>query len=367
MIVPKEKIRVLHLLDTLEIGGKERIAVNTANLLPRDQYKLYLGTTRREGELSRFLSNDVGRLMLCRKRSFSFRAISKLIKYIDKEKIQIVHAHNAAIFMAFLAALFRPEIKLVWHDHMTQSVDKKLDWLYPFIAFKIQAAIAVNKNIENWFLKLGIPSQKIYYLPNFSLLVHETGEKVQSLPGVEGEKIICVANLRPEKDHTTLIQAMAEVVKSAPEATLFLVGASHDKAYLDYLKKKIEELRLQKNIFLIGSQTNIFGFLKQCNIGVLSSQIEGFPLALLEYGMAGLATVATDVGQCSEVLDDGLAGFLVPPSRAGLLAGALLQLIKSESKRAEFGKKLCSRVKELYSSENFISRTQKIYARVLET
>ena len=65
--------------------------------------------------------------------------------------------------------------------------------------------------------------------------------------------------------------------------------------------------------------------------------------------MAGLPTVATAVGQCTEVLDDGRAGILVPSGAPGQLAEALLALLQSPAQRAVLGKQLHQRVQAVYS------------------
>jgi glycosyltransferase involved in cell wall biosynthesis len=105
--------------------------------------------------------------------------------------------------------------------------------------------------------------------------------------------------------------------------------------------------------------------LKSCEIGVLSSASEGFPLALLEYGMAGLAVVATRVGKCEEVLDNGSAGVLVPPSAPRALGGAIVSLLQSPDRRRELGDRLGKLVRENYSAARAISQVLRIYGSVL--
>src|SRR5438876_11120160 len=85
---------------------------------------------------------------------------------------------------------------------------------------------------------------------------------------------------------------------------------------------------------------------KACDVGVLSSRSEGMPLALLEYGMNGLPSVATRVGQCAEMLDDGRAGLLVPPAAPEPLAKAILALLQSPEQRAELGGRFRQRTQQ---------------------
>jgi len=105
--------------------------------------------------------------------------------------------------------------------------------------------------------------------------------------------------------------------------------------------------------------------LRGCDVGVLSSVSEGLPLALLEYGMAKLPVVATRVGQCAEVLDEGRAGLLVPPGSPAELAEALVKLLGDGSQRREMGEKLCSRVREHYGPDKVVSQICRVYDLVL--
>ena len=100
MELNKNKINVLHLIDTLDIGGAERVAVNLVNLLPRDEYKTFLCTTRRIGPLQSKVNKDVKVLSLNRKYRFDLRALIKLYKFIVKSDINIIHAHLTSLFIA---------------------------------------------------------------------------------------------------------------------------------------------------------------------------------------------------------------------------------------------------------------------------
>src|SRR5690606_31080161 len=129
------------------------------------------------------------------------------------------------------------------------------------------------------------------------------------LKGKEDDfKIICVANLRPQKDHLNLITAFQML---APElnVSLHLIGEDPGTEYSASVHTAIENSPVNNKIFFYGSQAEIIYLLKQADLGVLSSRSEGLPLALLEYGIAGLPVVCTAVGQCREVVGNeiGLA------------------------------------------------------------
>ena len=105
--------------------------------------------------------------------------------------------------------------------------------------------------------------------------------------------------------------------------------------------------------------------MRACDVGVLSSASEGLPLALIEYGMARLASVATSVGQCAEVLDGGRAGVLVPPRSPDALAHALTLLLRSADERQTLGARLEEHVRREYSAASAMERITALYDEVL--
>ena len=84
-----------------------------------------------------------------------------------------------------------------------------------------------------------------------------------------------------------------------------------------------------------------------------------------ELRAAGLPAVATEVGQCGEVLAGGAAGLLVPPAAPEALAAALLRLLGSSEERARFGKRLRERVATHYGADTIVEQIAQVYQRVL--
>jgi glycosyltransferase involved in cell wall biosynthesis len=117
---------------------------------------------------------------------------------------------------------------------------------------------------------------------------------------------------------------------------------------------------------MLGSRPDVSAILRASDIGVLSSVSEGLPLALLEYGMAGMAVVATDVGQCGEVLDRGRAGVLVPASDPSRLAEALVELMLSPARRSTLGMALLRHVNSAYDADAIMKKVGHVYDSLLQ-
>src|SRR5438128_7724644 len=94
---------IMQVVDTLDMGGAERVAVNLANKLPRDIFESHLCVTRRSGPLAEFVQPHVKRFELGRRSTADARAVSRLVSHLRKYRVSIVHAHGASLFISALA------------------------------------------------------------------------------------------------------------------------------------------------------------------------------------------------------------------------------------------------------------------------
>ncbi|MGH7603728.1 MAG: glycosyltransferase [Gemmatimonadaceae bacterium] len=366
------RVGVMHLTDTLEIGGAERMAVSLANSLSRLRFEPHLCTTRRVGPLADMVAPDVGRLSLNRRRTLDASALRELVRYNQRHNIKILHAHGTAVFVAAVAALFRPHPKIVWHIHYGRhAADLSSGWQYRAIKKHIGWSIAVSEALADWAVKtIGMPSNSVTYIPNFSSYARKdprglNASNTTELPGQQGARIVCVANLVPEKDHITLVDAMERVIRVHPSAHLLLVGGGRNTECGRAVAERIANTKIAQNVSMLGQRRDVAEILLQADIGVLSSRVEGLPLALIEYGEAGLPVVVTSVGQCADVVDQGRAGIAVRAGNSAELADGIAALLRSADRRAELGSALRERVRREFNADNCVDRIDATYEKLL--
>ena len=111
-------MRIVQIIDSLEAGGAERMAVNYANALANEIDFSALVVTRKEGDLRNQINTNVPYLFLNKGSALDIIALLQLRKFILKNNIEIIHAHGTSFFFAFLLKLVLPSVKLVWHDHL---------------------------------------------------------------------------------------------------------------------------------------------------------------------------------------------------------------------------------------------------------
>jgi glycosyltransferase involved in cell wall biosynthesis len=361
----RKDIRVLHVIDSLATGGAEQMAVNMANALAANGIDTSLAVTHGDGLLHQKVSQAVSLTILHKRNALDIRAFRNMLRLVREKKINVIHAHSSSVFWSCLVKMFYPGIMLIWHDHYGKSehLAQRPVAALRLASFFVDHVVAVNEKLKKWSEDiLQYRSDKVTYLRNFAVLQTETND-VPPVPGDENRiRIICVANLRPQKDHTTLLQAYQIVARQLENVSLHLIGENPKTDYSEGIISAIESHPFHERIYYHGAQSNVSAWLRQMHIGVLSSASEGLPVSLLEYGMAGLQIVATQVGQVGEVLGDGTLGTLVPPSDAGALARAIEDAIDKKSFWPERSDRLRKYIYENYSESRIIERLIQLYS-----
>lgn len=352
------KLSVIQIIDSLNVGGAEVLAVNIANGLSEQKIDSHLCATRNEGFLKENLNSDVGYLFLKRKNSIDFKAILRLNKYIKKHRIKIIHAHSTSSFIAVCVKTINPKIKIVWHDHFGNSEFLKSRSVLSLKIFSyfFTSIISVNTNLKNWSIK-NLKTKNVFFIRNFPVFNNQ--KKITLLKGINKKRIVHLAGYRPQKDHLNLLKAFLEISKENNDWTLHLVGKSYNDEYSDLINNFIQSNNLSERIFQYGVCSDIHYILSQATIGILSSKSEGLPISLLEYGLAKLPAIVTDVGECNLVVKD--SSFIVPSSNSATLANSIQILANSEEKRKTLAIKINKIVTSSFSKREAILKIIDIY------
>ena len=361
-------MQVMHMIDSLALGGAERIAVDLANSLPKDEFEVHLCATRKGGPLEADIAPHVQFFVLGRRSRVDLKALSKLSRYLCCHNVRIIHAHSTSLFTAVLASFLPPFPKVLWHNHIGDiDTDAWSVLVYGLLVRRASGVIAVNDRLANWAREaLRVRKDRVWYIPNF---VRPIGSQVRAgcddLPGHPGRRVVCVAGIRPQKDFATLLRAFAEVLRDVPDAVLLVVGGVRDEGYFRGLQLLQKDLELAEAVHWLGQRTDALEIAAACDVGVLSSASEGLPVVLLEYGALGLPVVCTDVGQCREVVDGGNAGILVASGDHKALAEGIVRFLCDRVAADEFSGRLSQRVADYYSVQRAVRMVKEVYETVL--
>ncbi|MEL1252674.1 glycosyltransferase [Flavobacterium sp. DGU38] len=352
-------MRIIQIIDSLEPGGAERMALNYANVLADKVQFSGLVATRKEGHLMNQLNQNVSYLFLNKKKQLDFKALFRLRSFVLKNKVSYVHAHSTSFFFAFLLKITYPSLKIIWHDHYGSSefLDKRSSFVLRLVLPFFNGIIAVNQKLKNWAEeKLG--AKNVVYLPNFPLNTNQvSGNTV--LKGIQGKRIVSLANLREDKDHFLLLEVAKKIRESYPEWTFHLVGKDFEDDCSKEIKKRISDFNLRNNVFIYGSRQDVPAILAQADIAVLTSKSEGLPVALLEYGLHKKAVVVTSVGEIPTIIKHGKNGFLIDPGEPDLFCQSLKELLNDEALRITFRNALYEIIQTEYTAESVMKKYLK--------
>lgn len=145
--------------------------------------------------------------------------------------------------------------------------------------------------------------------------------------------LISVGRLDPRKGFDLLLRAFHQIRDRHPDWQLTILGEGEIRAELEALRA---ELKLGDCVHLPGAVKNVSEYLHQADLFVMSSRVEGFPMALCEAMACGLPTIATDcLSGPSDIIDCGVNGLLVPSEDINALAVGLDALMSDPAKRQQ--------------------------------
>jgi len=370
-------IRIFFLLDSFMIGGTETQAVELARRLDPGRYQVTIGCLRREGPLLDRLKNTPVEIMEVNlgggvDSPSGLLRIAKLARYLRRNKIQILHAHDLWSNIVGMAAamLARTPVTITsqrdlshgaWYGTYRRRVLR-------FFQRRSSVLLTNAKAIRDGLIEQDhLPPDKVCVVYNgvdldcFCIPANRS----QMFPASEGNKmIVLVGNMITDvKGQGVLIAAAQEVVNAHPKTQFVLVG---EGAKRPDFEKQAKDLGLESNFLFLGRRSDVPAILACCDIAVLPSLAEGLPNAVLEYLAAGLPVVATSLGGNLEIIQDGKTGLLVPSQDPQALSAALNQLLSDELLTARIAQAGHDYVKQNFSFERLVAEMDQLYAKLLK-
>jgi glycosyltransferase involved in cell wall biosynthesis len=136
-----------------------------------------------------------------------------------------------------------------------------------------------------------------------------------------------VATFRDEKNQAMMVEAMADLRARDVPVKAILVGGGPN---FNTVKAKVVELALEDRVFLVGEKSDPKPFMAACDVGVLSSSMETFPIAAIEFLSCGRPMIACDVGGVREIVEHGHNGLLYEVGRRDLLVNCIEDLAQPD-------------------------------------
>lgn len=330
---------VLHLIDGLAPGGAERMLVEFVNHFDHETIKPVVCVTRNDLTLKRDINPDIHVYCLDRKVTWDLKAIQSFGEIIKKKEVRIIHAHGYSSFrFACASRMFSGlSVKIIVHAHSSDPPD-----LLTSIFGKVclDYFIGTSKETIHWAeQKMHLPANKFEIFQNAidpKPYQNARQKKIDHLFHNKPDKMgIMIANIRPVKDLITLFRALA-ISKNKEKIGLIVAGSVADEDYFKTCTEELTRLSLQDHVIFYGYCDDIPALLAVVDFGVLSSESETGPVALLEYMAAGIPFVVTCAGEVANKVSEMRIPGCVPIKDPQAYAKALDVLIEQSHEARNF-------------------------------
>lgn len=305
------------MITTLDIGGAERLMVDLLPLMQDGNQVDLLLFNGVDTPFKRELINKGVHVfqLSCWKglkhhiEVYNPINIFKLKKYLSN--YDVIHTHNTAcqLYVPLAAKVFNcSSAKLVTTEHSTNnrrrsiSCFKHIDqWMYR----NYSAIVCISDQARENIVKYIGCSERVYTVLN-GVDIRRFYKPISDVTKHNNYLITMVAAIRKEKDHETVLKALALLPINY---RLQFVGRDFD-GRIPSLMNQCDNLGIQERVLFLGARLDVPELLEKSDVAVLSSHWEGFGLAAVEAMASGRPLIASDVGGLRDVVKG--AGILFP-------------------------------------------------------
>lgn len=358
-------MKVLQIISNLGAGGAEKLLKDLTIELKKENLDVEIAVLQKEKSIfiDELEKKKIKVHKLSKNNLYSVKNFFRLFKLIKKQKYDVIHVHLFPTFyFVGVISLFFPKIKFVYTEHNTFNRRRKyklLKFIEIFMYSRYQKIICISEQVEkNLRFYLKNFSRKILTIENgININIYKNADKIDRKElnislNVKDVLIVMVASFTEQKDQYTLIKSLEYL----PEKyKLILIG---DGILRFKIENLIKELKLEKRVFLLGIRKDVPSILKSCDIGVLSSNWEGFGLVAIEKMAAGLPVFATNVEGLREVINNSEQLFEVKDDKK--LADKIKEINENKIKYELIKEKQNDNIKK-YSIENMANKYKNVF------
>ena len=303
------------------------------------------------------------------------RSMTALIRFMRKERFDIVHAHTpvaglvgrGAARIAGVRGIVYTAHGFYFHDGMSPAMHAFFAGLERAAAAFTDVIFVQSEEDREEAIKLGIASaEKLVHIGNgvdptrFGRAIHgREAARFKEEHDLGGGPVVgFVGRTVHEKGAIEFVRAAAIVRAAVPGAKFVMVGeplrSDRDRCW-DEIMRLRDELGLVKDLALVGYRKDVPSILASFDLFVLPSYREGMPRALLEAMATGLPVVATAIRGCREEVVNGETGILVPPRNHEALAAAMRKILSSKDLMVRMGTEGRSRVLARFDERKIVA------------
>jgi len=339
--------RILFVVTILGVGGAELQLVRLATELRARGWRVCVVSLVKFESMEPYAQRPIHQLeqqripvlSLDMKRGVpDLGAVFRLRSLIRSFRPDVVHCHMYhANILGRIARLFcrMPVLICTAHNYREASRRGGPTWhkelIYRATDILADYTTIICNAASNRYVRVGaVPRKKLRMIPNgidteLFAPSKERRQRTRNALGIGSEFVwLAVARLVKAKDYPTLFGAL-EVLGRKDLVVLIAGTGPLEQELRDACCRR----GLSGQVRFLGMREDTFDLYNAADAFVMSSQLEGLPLALLEAASVGLPAAVTDVGGNPEIVVDGVTGYVVPPRDSAQLAAALRQMMEA--------------------------------------
>jgi sugar transferase (PEP-CTERM/EpsH1 system associated) len=368
------KLKILHVLDSLNVGGMERVVINVANGLDAARFDQAVCCISRLGTAAQQLAGHVRRFDLAKGDERALLMPLQIARVLRQERPDIIHTQSWAGMDGVIAHTLTRQGKLVHSEH-----GRNLPYIHhePFkrkmvrrLAYeKAHAVFVVSEEMRQYFCReTGFALDRMRVIHNgvdVAAIERADARGVREEFGLAPGAFVIgtVARFQETKDLATLVRGFAQLRQTHAPARLLLIGDGAERGRLEQLAR---DLNVAGDVLITGLRHDVPRLLRALDVFALTSLSEGLPISVLEAMAASLPVVATSVGMLPELLREGENGFLVEPRAVEKLAARLALLADDLELGRSMGAAGRQQVEREFSLAAMLRRYEELYLSLLD-
>jgi glycosyltransferase involved in cell wall biosynthesis len=365
--------RVLHIIDSLHLGGAQEVVLNLATcgssrfrheVATMHGHGIYWDRLRQAGVKVHSLSPH--KLLPFYLASIPWRLLA------DRPDILHCHLIPSNIIAKPLGALLGVPVAIN-HDHTndTRRADSRL--LLALDRFSNRFAshiVAVSASCRDFLItRESISASDVTLVPNaidlrrFSPAAARRDQARVELGLPASARVVAgVGRLNPQKNFSLFLDIAAQLAPRFPDLHFLLAGDGPEEKML---REKAAALGIADRVTFSGYVADTRLVYLAADVLLMPSRYEGLPMTLLEAMAMGLPVVASQLDGIAEVIGDGREGFLVPSDDASLFVERTAALLQDAELSSRLAKNARAKIEASFSVERMTSAVEEIYDRFL--
>jgi len=283
-------------------------------------------------------------------------------KILKREKYDLITTQDPyylALVGLFLKKQFKIGLEIQVHGWEKFHGLRKLTAKY--VLPKADSIRTVSQRLKKELVeKFKVKEEKITVVPIYAD-IRSTNHEAR----ITNNKFVflTVGRLVSVKNIGLQIETMAEMIKNHFKVELWIVGDGPEKSNL---QSQISNLKLENDVKLLGWQDDLEKFYQQADAFLLTSNYEGWGMAVIEAASYGLPIIMTDVGCAGEVIKDKESGIVIPVNDVKKLKEAILTIIEDNDLRNKLGEWARRAVEKLPTKEETLKLYKESWKKATE-